>query len=118
MPISLRSRRGSRAGKAEPMDDILGLSVPLLAVASIFIGLPWIVFHYVTQWKKTGSLSIEDERLLDELHDLARRLDDRMRTIERIVAADNPGFRPGITAEPVADYEIRRSAERDAARRG
>lgn len=82
------------------MEDLFGLSVPLLAIASIFIGLPWIILHYVTQWKKNGTLSLEDERLLDELHDLARRLDERMGTIERIVAAENPGFRPGLRQEP------------------
>jgi len=61
--------------------------------AFLFIGLPWIILHYVTQWKKNGGLSVEDENLLDELHDLARRLDERMSTIERIVAADDPTFR-------------------------
>jgi phage shock protein B len=86
--------------------------IPLGACAILFIGLPWIIFHYITQWKKNGSLSLEDERLLDELHDLARRLDERMGTIERIVAADNPNFRPGLTRESAADYEISRSAER------
>ena len=66
--------------------------VPLAAIGTIFIGLPWLIFHYVTQWKKNGGLSVEDENLLDELHDLARRLDERMSTIERIVAADDPTF--------------------------
>lgn len=72
------------------MEDIL---VPIFVCGFIFIGLPWLIFHYVTQWKKSGSLSIEDENLLDELHDLARRLDDRLATIERIVAVEDPGFR-------------------------
>ncbi len=81
------------------MEDIL---VPIFVCGFIFVGLPWIFFHYVTQWKKNGGLSIEDERLLDELHDLARRLDDRMSTIERIVAADDPGFRRP-TSERLAD---------------
>ena len=67
--------------------------IPLVAILSIFVGLPWLIFHYITQWKKNGGLPIEDEKLLDELHDLARRLDDRMATIERIVAADDPDFR-------------------------
>lgn len=79
------------------MEDTL---VPIIAIGSIFIGLPWLLFHYVTQWKRSGSLSIEDERLLDELHDLARRLDERMHTIERIVADEHPGFRP---AAPSSD---------------
>ncbi len=72
------------------MEDVL---VPVFVCGFLFIGLPWLIFHYITQWKKNGSLSIEDENLLDELHDLARRLDDRMATIERIVAVDDPGFR-------------------------
>ena len=69
----------------------------ILICAMIFVGLPWVVFHYVTQWKKSGTLSIEDENLLDELHDLARRLDNRLATIERIIAADDPGFRRPTT---------------------
>jgi phage shock protein B len=31
--------------------------------------------------------------LLDELHDAARRLDDRLCTIERIMTAENPDWR-------------------------
>jgi phage shock protein B len=73
------------------MEDIF---LPIVIVGMLFIGLPWIIFHYITQWRKASSLSIEDERLLDELHDTARRLDDRLRTIERIIAADNPHWRP------------------------
>jgi phage shock protein B len=79
--------------------------IPLTAILSIFVGLPWMVFHYVTQWKKNGGLSIEDEKLLDELHDLARRLDDRMATIERIVAIDNPGFKRPETERLADDRE-------------
>ena len=75
----------------------------VLAISLLFLGLPWLLFHYVTQWKKSGALSIEDERLLDDLHDLARRLDDRMVTIERIVAADNPDWRPTNASERLAD---------------
>src|SRR3954465_3418731 len=85
------------------------------AILTLFVGLPWLVFHYVTQWKKNGSLSVEDENLLDELHALARRLDDRMNTIERIVAADSPTFRPGLRddrEELQDDFERGRSSER------
>ena len=41
----------------------------------------------------------EDENLLDELHDLARRLDERMCSIERIMTADNPNWR-AIACDP------------------
>lgn len=69
------------------MEDIL---VPIGVVGMLFIGLPWLILHYSTQWKRAGSITREDEDLLDELYDTARRLDDRMNTIERIMAADNP----------------------------
>jgi phage shock protein B len=93
------------------MEDVL---VPLVGCVAVFIGLPWIIFHYVTQWKKNGSLTVEDENLLDELHALARRLDDRMNTIERIVAADSPSFRPSpsLRDEREEDFELPRSTER------
>lgn len=67
----------------------------VLAISCIFIGLPWLVFHYVTKWKSAATITREDEKLLDELHDLARRLDDRMETIERIIAADDPLWKAG-----------------------
>ena len=85
------------------LEDIL---VPIAIVGMLFIGLPWVIFHYVTQWKKASSLSLEDENLLDELHDTARRLDERLRSIERIIAADNPDFRPGQPSERDRDRDL------------
>src|SRR3954453_18809688 len=75
--------------------------IPIAIVGMLFIGLPWLVFHYVTQWKKNGTLTREDENLLDELHDLARRLDERMCSIERIMTAENPNWR-SIACDPAA----------------
>ncbi len=76
------------------MEDIL---VPIVAVVSIFIGAPWILFHYVTKWKQAPKITEEDEKLLDEMYNLARRLEDRLNTVERIVAADNPDWKTGLT---------------------
>jgi phage shock protein B len=72
------------------MEDII---VPVIVVGILFIGLPWIIFHYITKWKSSATLTTEDENLLDELHELARRLDDRMCSIERIMTAENPNWR-------------------------
>jgi phage shock protein B len=79
------------------MEEIL---VPIFIVGMLFIGLPWIIFHYITRWKTASTITTEDENLLDELHDLARRLDDRMGTIERIIQADNPNWR-AVGDDPV-----------------
>lgn len=73
--------------------DFLGYMVGALAIVSIFVGLPWLIFHYVTKWKTAATLTSGDEKLLDELHDAARRLDDRLCTIERIMTAENPDWR-------------------------
>jgi phage shock protein B len=78
------------------MEDIV---IPIGICGMLFIGLPWLVFHYVTQWKKGATLTREDENLLDELHDLARRLDDRMCSIERIMTAENPNWR-SLSCDP------------------
>lgn len=73
--------------------------VPII-LGILFIGFPWVLFHYITKWKTAKTLTTEDENLLDELHELARRLDDRMCTIERIVQADNPNWR-ALGCDPV-----------------
>ena len=86
------------------------IMVPILAIVTTLIGLPWLLFHYITKWKQAPSMTGEDEQLLDELHQMARRLDERLDTIERIVAADNPDYRAqvGTTAQrPELDYTRR-----------
>jgi phage shock protein B len=74
----------------------------VVAILAFLIGLPWLILHYVTKWKQAPKMTDEDERLLDEMYNLARRLEDRLNTVERIVAADNPDFRAGLSAP--ADY--------------
>ena len=63
-------------------------------VPMIVIGLPWLILHYVTKWKTAATITTDDEVLLDELYQLAKRLDDRMDTVERLVASDSPEFQP------------------------
>ena len=75
----------------------------VLAILAIFLGLPWIIMHYITKWKTAATITTDDEHLLDELYQLAKRLDERMDTVERLVASDNPEFKP---ARIVHDREI------------
>ncbi len=81
------------------MEQVAGIGIGALAIITLFIGLPWLIFHYVTKWKSQATLTTEDENLLDELHDLARRLDDRMCSIERIMSAENPNWR-AVACDP------------------
>ncbi len=74
-------------------------TVAVLAV--IFIAFPWVLFHYITKWKSAASITREDENLLDELHELARRLDERLCTVERIMTAENPNWR-SVACDPAS----------------
>ncbi|MEO6248630.1 MAG: envelope stress response membrane protein PspB [Sphingomicrobium sp.] len=70
--------------------DLMAL---LITMGVLFVGLPWLVFHYLTKWKTAARLTGGDEKLLDELYDAARRMDDRLCTIERIMTAENPNWK-------------------------
>jgi len=95
----------------------------LIIVPAIFLGLPWIIMHYITKWKTAATITNDDEVLLEELYNLAKRLDERMDTVERLVAADNPEFKPArllpdrdIDNEPLRELD-RLLAEKKGARK-
>ena len=98
------------------MEEVL---IPAIIVGILFLGLPWLIFHYITKWKQAKTLTVGDEQLLDELHDMARRLDDRICTIERIMSAENPNWQQACLPEaglPIADEIL--SQPRTRSRRG
>ena len=91
------------------MGDFTGL----VAVLAALVGLPWMIFHYITKWKQAPKMTDEDEKLLDEMYNLARRLEDRLNTVERIVAADHPDWKPlSPPQEPAQTYQSFESFER------
>jgi phage shock protein B len=94
----------------------------LIVLPILFIGLPWLIFHYVTKWKQAKTLTMGDEKLLDELHEMARRLDDRLCTIERIMTAENPSWRqqclPESSTRIVDELEETRARVRSRSGRG
>jgi len=93
------------------MEEIL---VPIFVVGMLFIGLPWLIMHYVTRWKTAATITTDDEVLLEELYNLAKRLDERMDTVERLVASDDPSFTPvkRLQADQEADNHQLRELEK------
>ena len=82
-------------------------------IAAVFIAIPWIILHYITRWKTAATITTDDETLLDELYQLAKRLDERMDTVERLVADDNPEFKPArIQHDREIDNEPLRELDR------
>ncbi|MDB5726518.1 MAG: hypothetical protein JWQ16_3272 [Novosphingobium sp.] len=94
----------------------------LIPISMVFLALIWVILHYVTKWKTSPALTQDDEVMLEELYQVARRLDERMDTVERLVAADNPDFTPGrLRADLHADTRaldeldrLRKAKERTA----
>ncbi len=82
----------------------------------LFIGLPWLILHHVTKWKTAATLSNDDERMLGDMHDLAVRLEERLDTVERLVASENSDWEPrridhegeNYTAENISRLERNR----------
>jgi phage shock protein B len=91
----------------------------IIIIPAIVLGLPWIIFHYITKWKTAATITNDDEVLLEELYQLAKRLDERMDTVERLVSADNPEFKPArIQADRDIDNQPLRELDRLLAEKG
>ncbi|KAA9132558.1 envelope stress response membrane protein PspB [Marinihelvus fidelis] len=53
----------------------------------------WIIFHYLTKWKMAKGMSPEDEKMLSDVWESANRMEDRIRTLERILDIEAPTWR-------------------------
>ncbi len=65
--------------------------IDLNAVAIIFVAVVmpmWIVFHYVTRWRNSRGLAAQDEKLLTDLWDAARRMEERLDNLERALGPE------------------------------
>lgn len=72
------------------MAAIIGSLTGLLFVS---IPLIWIVMHYRSQNRPSGSLSEAEAKQLDELLQIADSMADRIKTLESILDSDYPDWR-------------------------
>lgn len=59
--------------------------IALVAIVSLFIVFPGMVFHYITLWRKQKTLEPDDERMLEDLWRSAKAMERRIETLERLV---------------------------------
>jgi phage shock protein B len=65
--------------------------IPILALTVCF---PlWLIFHYVTKWKSAKGLSAEDEKMLSEVWESTNQMEERIKTLERILDIEAPNWR-------------------------
>lgn len=69
-------------------------------IAIIFVALPATIMHYATEWRKTKSLSVDDERLVDDLWKTAQRLERRVEALETILDKEAPAWREDYRERP------------------
>jgi len=67
--------------------------IPIFAIFCIFIGLPWIIFHYTTRNRTAQGLSREDEKMLADLWQMATRMERRLESLETILDTRAAGWR-------------------------
>ncbi len=68
--------------------------IELFGILFLTIVAPlWIIFHYVTKNKQAKGITKEDEAMIGEMWESARKMEERIKTLERILDADNPGWR-------------------------
>jgi phage shock protein B len=69
------------------MSDIDFNAVVLVLVIVV---LPlWMFLHYGSRWRASKGLAAQDEKLLTDLWDAARRMEERMDNLERVIGTEN-----------------------------
>ena len=66
-------------------------AVPIILVA---VCAPlWIIFHYISKIKAAKGLTPEDEKMLTEIWESTKKMEDRIVTLERILDIESPRWR-------------------------
>ena len=77
----------------------MGLAELLTIAVIVFIAIPaplFIVLHFITKWKQSREISGGDEKMLEDIWQLARRLEERLETLETILDSELPDWRRKI----------------------
>jgi len=77
--------------------------IAIVAIGSVFIVFPALVFHYITLWRKQKTLLPDDERMLEDLWRSAKAMERRIETMERLLE----------TQEERDEFASRRSRSRE-----
>jgi phage shock protein B len=69
--------------------------VDLLVILFTTVVAPlWIIFHYLSKWRMSRGLAAQDEKLLTDLWDSARRMEERLANLERALGPEQKGKTP------------------------
>jgi len=66
-------------------------TIPILFVT--ILAPLWIIFHYITKMKMSKGLTPEDEKMLTDVWESTKKMEDRIQTLERILDIESPSWR-------------------------
>jgi phage shock protein B len=66
----------------------------LLILFTVVVAPLWIIFHYLSKWRMSRGLAAQDEKLLTDLWDSARRMEERLANLERVLGPEQKGKTP------------------------
>ena len=84
------------------MEDVV---LPIIIVGILFVALPGMILHYVTEWRKLKSLRPDDERMLEDLWRSAKRMERRIEALETLIDAENGTRRPSADDDLTRRYD-------------
>ena len=86
-----------------PIEALMGMSLGLVAIVSLFVILPWMILHYISKSRSSRNLTEDDERMLEDLWRSARTMERRIETLERLLEPDAQPTRPRPTQSTRGD---------------
>ena len=74
----------------------IGIDQLLTIALIVFLVIPaplFIVLHFVTKWKQGREISGGDEKMLEEMWVMSRKLEERLESLETILDNEMPDWR-------------------------
>ncbi|HAS14542.1 MULTISPECIES: envelope stress response membrane protein PspB [Idiomarina] len=75
------------------IEAILGMFMAPIILFVLVVAPIWIILHYRSKRQMNQGLNEEERESLALLADQAKRIRERVQTLERILDADAPGWR-------------------------
>jgi phage shock protein B len=73
-----------------------GMTQTLLIILLTVVVPLALILHYITRWKEAKGLSAEDEQMLEELWQDAKRMESRVNALETILDDEVPDWRKRV----------------------
>jgi phage shock protein B len=75
------------------MTNVLGILFVPAVLFMVIVAPLWLIFHYVTVWKTQRNAGRADQGAVNAMSMTARRLEDRVAALEKLLDAEAPGWR-------------------------